>query len=279
MAEDQDILDQQEPETQESGPGPKSKPPLPGLEKSGSKPVLPGLEPEKKKEQQGSYYTYLQNAGKTFPGLLLTPQSTSTGSSSQLPVSRNPNTFDLGLKKPDLLQQTMQDIGVIRPQAANKITTGYGIDLDITHPPEGVDVNSFNIGVKQLQKKIADKTVNNTDVELLAKMTNKPAEAIGAFLKGDNATGGAIVTVDNLKKNREQLTSIINQYNKDFGDNKNPDDILNSAENTANFLNDYRTKLATSDPLKAKMVEMEQQGHDIDMGILNTIIESDNKLK
>lgn len=165
---------------------------------------------------------------------------------------------------------------VVQAAPTPKITTPSGADLKVVNTYLDTPDQS---NIKSLQEKINTGNATPSDIDYLSRLTGKSVAATTAYVKGDNTTGSALDRTEALKNNATDIANIVVKYNTDFGDNKNPADVLNSPESAAQFLNEYRTKLASSDPIKAKMLEMEAHGHDIDMQTINTLVESDAALK
>lgn len=178
----------------------------------------------------------LANQKKVFPGLSKTPivKGETPEPETLLPVSKKPV---------NKIKEFTQDYISAVPNTI-KLTTPEGADftIDSNHPefqnPQYVSA---------LQDRVNNKDVTDVDIATLSKGTGKTPQAIDAYVKGDNAKGEAFDTVDVLTKTNEELVNTINHYNADYGGGQfgkqyNPEEILQSPDKTAEFLQEYEKK-------------------------------------
>lgn len=279
MAQEQEILDeqQQEPLTDDGTPKPKPKF-NPNKSFTPVAEVKPPFDPNKpveeskKKDISESFATVsdpLQNHRKIFSGLSKDPVAINTSSvaPSESPIIENPNTSQRIKKEKEKSTSFVFPNGIELPVTPSD---NYGFPA---FTPQGIEP------VKNIQKKIDDGKLSMFDIDNISKYTGKSKQAVAAYLKGDGSTGHAVSTVDILKKNNDDLVNIVNQYNVDFADKKNPVEILSSGEKTAKFLNEYILNLIKTDPIKAKANQMDAMGYAVDLEALANQVEADPKLK
>lgn len=277
MEEQQDILDEQEQQPLETDGQPKPKPKFnPNQSFTPVAEVKPPFNPnapaEPVKKKDGSVGAEIGGTvGGNFSsvsfdplrnhGLLsLTTQTKNTQGDSDTPVT------NLKKLKEDAKQSKV-------------LILGNGIPLEVQYPYGDMPFQNIE-AVKKIQQKI-DLGVGLSifDKDEIAKITGKPLQAIDAYISGDQPKAKAYETEDIVKKNKAELTEIVNQYNTDFGGNKKPEEVLSSADQTAKFMDEYLSNLVKSDPIKAKIAQMDAEGRDIDTQILATLVQNDEELK
>lgn len=279
ILEDQDILDQEETQTQNGNPKPKFNPKKSFTPIVEDKPAFdPSMPFEKKNlgetvselstitsKESGSEALSTQN--KTWNTLLDYIQSKKNNQQSDSPVSKKPvNKF---------ANYTHDFISEIPNQV--KLTTPEGAALIVdSNKPEFQNPQL----ITQLQERINNKDVTDVDIATLSKGTGKTPQAIGAYVKGDNAKGEAFDTVDVLNKTNQELVNTINHYNTDYGGGQfgkqyNPEEILSSPDKTAEFLQEYEKKTGEkaaetfSKEVFKRKAEAEKMGYnDIDVTYL-----------
>jgi hypothetical protein len=97
--------------------------------------------------------------------------------------------------------------------------------------------------IQGIQKSINENTLTPFDAEIISASATKNPKATTAYLQGDNTTGAAIDRVDYINKNKEQLTSIINDYNKNHNESIIPDALLADPDKLSTWAQNYQNIL------------------------------------
>lgn len=166
----------------------------------------------------------LQNQQKIFSGL------NKPAVSGNAPVQKTEEAETTNIPK---LKQQIKESKVL------VLKNGIALPVPQPHGEFGFLVDDVE-PIKDLQFKIDNGIgLSIFDKDKIAKVTGKPVQAVDAYIKGDEPLAKAYETEDVVKKNKAELKGVIAQFNADFGYSKNADEILGSAEKTAEFFNEY----------------------------------------
>lgn len=168
------------------------------------------------------------------------------------------------------------DVQNSRPPAINRIKTPNNDKIDFYDFTNSTEVNlpdGSPIKVKKtvaftnpdyaagVQQRMQDNTLTSDDIFNLSQATGKSQPVLDAYIKQGKRVGFAVENLEKEKKTKDQLVSTVGTFNKQFGKNYNPDEILGSAEKTAQFLHDYELK----------------KNDEVAKSIAKTVIEERNK--
>jgi len=118
-----------------------------------------------------------------------------------------------------------------------KVKTSGGLEI----PTDKVPYSNDPTAIEGLQKRVMDGTVNDEDINHLASSSGKSPKVIDAYIKKGNQAGVLLENQENRKKIKSDLDNTISDYNKQFGTTFNTDEVLSSAEKSAQFLEALKT--------------------------------------
>lgn len=202
----------------------------------------------------GTFKKKVTSNGTSTPADVNTgQQNTPSNSTSQLPLQNDNAASKVGA---DIVNATPQKNVVpdfsskaILPTTNNpfeipsaQIFTNDGVIFNI---PNAGSLGLTNDVIKGIQNRVATKTATPEDINILSRGTGKPESAITAYINNNKNAGSAVEANDQIQKNNQALLAGINNVNKMFGLNINPNDILGSADKTATFLNGVKNIVQT----------------------------------
>lgn len=113
---------------------------------------------------------------------------------------------------------------------------GVDIKIDEKKLPITPSIVAPKQRVAELQQKVKTGNLNNQDIADIAAMSDKHPEAVKAYVSGNTTKGLAYDNLFEEQKTRNDIVKSVNAYNKEFHTAFNPDEILSSAQSTADFL-------------------------------------------
>lgn len=127
------------------------------------------------------------------------------------------------------------DNAIINP-SLNKnpvITTPDGGELKITNP---TPLDNSIEGLRDIQARVSKKIATPQDVQTLADATGKSVDATTAYLTKGQLAGGSVENNEKVQQTQNQLADFIDRYNKNYGTQFDPKEVMASSKSLNDFL-------------------------------------------
>lgn len=165
------------------------------------------------------------------------------------------NDFDKGVKKKDAGGAPAPSVSVPAPSVSSvtktKPISSLALESPFTaHEPKlttkdgtQIAIDSKKIpsvvNIADIQKRINEGTQTSFDEDVIAMATGKSKKVVNAYLK-DKYVGMSMETQEDIAKEKETLYNSIAGYNKTFGTKYDPQQVLSSAQKSADFLKEIK---------------------------------------
>lgn len=124
--------------------------------------------------------------------------------------------------------------------------------------------------ITTIQKRIYNKTATDQDFHTLAQATGKSLNATIGYVTQGAKVGASIENNENVSNTLGQLSDYIGKYNKAYGTNFNPNEVLSSSKSAYDFLNLAKSttlKTAKTQNLNAPLDAQEQDKLALNFGM------------